>query len=155
MSIEVTMNIKLAQADIPTLNGRIYPKDELEKAIKKRDEYYVICGTSIEVPNGVVRLEDVYDKVSELPNGTIRIEDIVGKVSELAMTEQGTVTGKIKVLKTPKGEALTEVMQHAYFNPVFTGTVSLENGVNVVRDISMLYISLDSTSSYVYPTENK
>jgi hypothetical protein len=135
MTIKAT--IKIAQADHPTLNGNLYPKDELEKAIKKRDEYYVIYGTS-----------------EVVPFGTIPLEDIAGKVSELAVSERGTVTGKIQALKTPKGEILNGVMQQAYFNPVFTGIANVENGIRVIRDVSLLYVSVDPTTAFVFDDES-
>lgn len=53
------------------------------------------------------------------------------------------------------GQMLDEIKQEVHYNPVFTGTVSMENGIKVVRDISLLSISIDSTSAIVFAKENQ
>lgn len=130
------MEVKIAQADIPTLNGNMYPKDELEKAIGKSGTLLVTLGTNP---------EDFFEG--------LKLEDVVGKVQELSISDNGTVTGEMTVLNTPKAEILNEIDKHSYYNPVFTGTVSIENGVKVIRDITMRYISVDSTSAIVFAEE--
>jgi len=129
--------IKIAQADIPTLNGNMYPKDELERAIKKCDQIFATFGPSQD------------------PRPGIQLEHIAAKISQLTLTECGTLTAEMGILKTPMGQVLNGIKQKAYYNPVFTGTVSIENGIKVIRDISLLSISIDSTSAIVFAEENQ
>ena len=86
----------LQRADILNQNGRIYPRDVLEPQI----EFYK---TLVKERRAVGELDHADDPVVNLKNASHVITDIW-------MENDGTVKGKVEVLKTPMGQILESLI---------------------------------------------
>jgi len=106
------MEIKIIEADTPTINDRIYPKEELEKAIASAQQPLIgRLGSSGTNPTN------------------ISIEDIAFTVENLRVVD-GTVVGDMTILNTPNGALFEEVLPLVRFAPAGTGMVDDNNSVS-------------------------
>lgn len=119
----------LLWSDAVNSNGRMYPKDVLEKAISsmRGDEMY-----------GELRCD------SDSMECTINIGNISHVVKDIHM-EDGKLVGLVKIINTPKGEILKQLQHEKDYviRPRFYD-VSIskdENGVDVISDAK--FISFD------------
>lgn len=119
----VSFLVPVLQADIPTQNGNLYPRQELENALDKLNS----------------RPEQLSVKS--------QTEGVVGEVRNLRLTDEGTL---VATIVTPKAPLLSSVFGEHY-NMACIGKVKIKNGVKVVEDLEFQYVSLDSTSAVVYP----
>lgn len=100
------MQIEIIKADEPTVNGRVYPKEELEKAVAKLDDALV------------GRLGE-----STGTNPTnIDLNDLAFLVENVRM-EGEAVVGDMKILDTPSGRILEATTPAFRFVPAGTGLV--------------------------------
>ncbi len=106
------MEIEIIKADTPTVNDRIYPKEELEKAIAKiKKPLLGRLGSSGSNPTNV-NLSDVVFMVDN-----IRLKD-------------GTVVGDMKILDTPKRPEFEELLEFVRYAPAGTGQVDDEGNIS-------------------------
>jgi len=113
------MEIEIIKADTPTVNDRIYPKEELEKAIAN-------------APQPLVgRLGSSNTNPTNIP-----LEDIAFIVENLRM-DDGTVVGDMKILNTPNKAKFEEVLPFVRFTPAGTCIVDDDNNI---RDYKILCV---------------
>ena len=92
----MTENVELGvRADIPTRNGRIYSREVLEHAINDFNRR----AKRTRVFSGPVS--------NELHT---RLADVSHEVEELKLQDDGSILATVKVLKTPNGKILSEMM---------------------------------------------
>jgi hypothetical protein len=115
-------------ADEPTMNGRVYPRELIEREIERlRPE--MESGRLLGWPADASRTTDSLGEVSHLVRG-MKVED------------DGKVTAKIEVLSTEKGNLLRELIENreVKFGP--RGFGSVVDGV-VQDDFKLRTIDVD------------
>lgn len=122
---------KVLQADIPTQNGNVYPREQLERAMNE----YLTKGQPLLVTA----------KTQLFKN--INLADVDGQVNKMFINGDGTVVAEMEIFN----DTLNEVSEMLHFNMACTGRIRNEDGVKVVEDLTFDYISIDSTSAIVYP----
>ena len=116
------MKQKLISCNAPSdRTGRTYPKDEMEKAV---DEY------QLKIDAGVA--------FGELNNPSIpdvNLTNISHRVTDMHF-EGDDIYASIKILDTPAGEQLMELLKHGCVRvtPVMTASV---NELGIVKDITI------------------
>lgn len=121
---------KVLQADIPTLNGNVYPREQLERAI---NEY---------LTKGQLLLVTAKTQMSQ----NINLADVDGQVNKMFINGGGTVVAEMEIFN----DTLNEVSEMLHFNMGCIGRIRNEDGVKVVEDLTFHYVSIDSTSAIVY-----
>jgi hypothetical protein len=121
--------VPVLQADIPTQNGNVYPRDELEKALARFTENAkpLLVSSNLQ-----------YSSVMSL-------NDAVGFVTDMRLDDKGTLNATIQ----PVRDGIDGTFGH--YNMACIGEVRNEDGVKVVHSLEFRYVSLDSTSAVVYP----
>lgn len=91
---EKTYKIKgcFSKAGVKNLNGRVYPVAVMKEAVNEAQK-------AIEEGRFIAELEHPQ-------SAKINIAEIAAKVNSLAMMEDGTVVGEMKILDTPKGKII-------------------------------------------------
>lgn len=118
------------QADKPTANGRVYPKDTLKKAFEKAKD-----GSSIMVFMGMP------------DGGVMRLEDTIGQVEQLHLTEEGKLVGQGFLVQTPKTadlDFIKAMLDQGRLGFSMGGTGKVDND-GVVQDYEMTHVVLDRT----------
>lgn len=128
MSKNVTAPV--LQADIPTQNRNVYPREELERLVAK----YL---TSTEKEKLLV----TYGL-----RQNISLEHVVGKVNKMHINADGTVIAEIEIFR----DFLPDVGERC-FNMCSTGKVRTEGDIKIIEEISFQYVSVGPTSAIVYP----
>jgi len=124
MNKKLTMH--LIQCDTPSpITGRIYPREELEKAIAKYQE-------TID--------KDIAFGTLGPSEATINIVDISHKVKNITINEDGSVVADIEILDTPQG-TFVQSLGTDYFrlSPCLTGQVTDDK---VVSECTLLHTAL-------------
>ena len=110
---EKSTKIELIKADEPTINGRVYPKEELEKAIAKLDDALV------------GRLgENTGTDPTKIDLGSIAF------LVENVRMDEDSVVGDMKILPTPQGKILKESLPAFRYAPAGTGNVDDEGNIS-------------------------
>jgi len=118
----------LLQCDTPSpLTGRIYPREEIEKAIEKYQE-------QIDKDVAVGTMGEMRDK--------IEIGNISHKVTKLTINDERQIIADIELLNTPMGQIAQELIDtHTLrLSPCIVGQISEEN--MVVSDCTILHTTL-------------
>lgn len=108
----------MLKAGEPTRNGRIYPREELEKAI-----------AIFEAKGG---LGQFYTEEWPRPEpAMINIAQVSHRIKNLALNKDGELIGEVEILKTPMGDVLAEIISAgtARFAPTGYGTVASDGTV--------------------------
>ena len=113
------MEIEIIKADTPTVNDRVYPKEELEKAI-----------ANVKQP-----LVGRFESSGTNPTN-IAIEDIAFTVENLRIVD-GAMVGDMTILEVPNKAMFEEILPLVRFAPAGTGMVDDSNSV---RDYKILCI---------------
>ena len=115
------------QADAKNRNGRIYPKEILEKAVNKYVTEQVNTGRAVGELNH--------------PEGpTINLDKVSHKITDLHF-EGSNVVGKASILKTPMGQIVEGLLEGGVKLGVSSrgmGSLVQKNGVMQVKDDFML-----------------
>lgn len=112
------MKVVIQQADVPNLNGRIYPKDLLEKVIESQSLM------------GMVGMNET---------STLELEKVSHKVENLRM-ENGYLVGELKILSTPMGKTLSQLPYNENsFRLSGVGTVDKDGRVENFSPIAINY----------------
>lgn len=114
----------LITADIPTINGRIYPKPELQNAV-------ALFQTKIQEKTAFVTFGEINFSEKTLPE-----EMICGVVNSLELTEDNQLRANIDFLETPNGLQAQENYQNYDFGPV---SYAIFQEPSVIMDLSFLY----------------
>jgi len=106
------IKVRLVQADVPNANGRVYPRDVLESALKaiQKNRLFAQFG---------------------MPEGTsIDLLEIAASVGNFSFDDEGFLCAELIALETPKGKVLTESLVSTEFDyrPAGIGRVD-KNGV--------------------------
>ena len=103
----------MLQCDIPSpYTGRIYPREEIEKAIAKYQETI-----DKEVSFGTLGIPNRAD-------GTLNIMEISHKVNDITIDENGSVVASVDILDTPNGKVAQECIDALRLSPCMAGKVS-------------------------------
>lgn len=122
---------KVLQADIPTQNGNVYPREYLERAMNE----YLTKGQPLFVTSKTQLSQN------------INLADVDGQVNKMYINGDGTIVAEIELFR----DTLHEVSEMPHFNMGCIGRIRNEGGVKVVEDLTFHYVSIDSTSAIVYP----
>lgn len=121
-----TVENLLIKAGIPTANGRIYPADVIENAVRKLDSARTPVMGHIGLGNG----------------SRTRLANVSHQIHDLRISSQGIMAGEVEILDTPQGRILQEMFDTGRvltLNPCFTGSV--DNNV-VVDDLILNYVNI-------------
>jgi hypothetical protein len=126
------MKAKILDLDKPNANGRIYPKDVMEKAISKYkkdmvDQKRALIG-------------------SELTGSELNVEKAYGIVDDIYI-EEDTVFIDFHPLKLPICESLTQLIESKVLHPVTCGFATLSGNI-VGDDYILSYVHLTDDPSY-------
>jgi len=83
-------------ADLPTVNGNIYPKAVLEKAVDAMKE--------------LVADRQLWGMLGMPSDGKNRITDVSHLVTDIQMDDSGTMLVEVEPMKTPNGRVLYELL---------------------------------------------
>jgi hypothetical protein len=122
MKKEKELTVDILTLNEPTINGRIYTEKTLENALNDINQKSGIYGCfGDDVTYGVVPV----DKISHLV--------------EKVWIEGSTLKAQIKILETPPGKILDQVLSHVEFKPVGFGKIDSETGI--VSDYRLAYVT--------------
>ena len=123
------LTVRIAQADVPNLNGRVYPRNVLEqvaKDVQQKDPARVF-GT-IGMPIGA----------------NLDISNISHSVSNLRLDDEGYLIGDVMILETPQGEIMKRIMaadMSRSFRVAGIGKLAEHDGITEVVDFRLLSIN--------------
>ncbi len=145
------MEIEIIKADTPTINDRIYPKEELEKAIAKIKEPLLgRLGSSITrgILQPIPRLQGlvltIIEQTGALPTAVdwvdirqalgsnptnVNLLDVVFMVDNIRL-EDDVVVGDMKILDTPQRPEFEELLEFVRYAPAGTGQVDDEGNIS-------------------------
>ncbi len=118
---------KMFRVDEPTVNGRIYPREVVEKAI---EEY--------------MSSEAHFGELDHPENLNINLDRVSHKVIDTFITDKGDWMARIEILKTPMGEVLEQLIANGILpklDPRSTGIISEDF---VVSDLQIVAIDVIS-----------
>lgn len=127
------MNVKILDLDTPNANGRIYPKDEMEKCIEKYKEDMVDKGRAL--------------ISKEFCGSKLNLEKAYGLINDISIKDGGVYID-FKPLSLPGCEVITGMIESKQVYPVTAGTGTLSG--NVVTDYKLEYIFLSDDPSYIH-----
>ena len=123
----------LIEADVPTVNGRTYPRSVLENAVKQ---------ISLPIMGGL----DIR------PDSKIRLDKVSHEVRRLYVDFEGRLVGDVEVLDTPQGQILTKMIGESIgpsigpgkftLNPAFIGSLDSNDIASNDLRITAINISL-------------
>jgi hypothetical protein len=125
------LTVQIAEADLPNKNGRVYPREVLQKVIKEVEgkDPCRLFGT-IGMP-----ADDVIDPAK-----------ISHSISNLYLTEDGALMGTVMILETPSGkiaENLLDIDPSRQFRMAGIGKLEdNEDGTTTVTDFRLLSVNL-------------
>lgn len=125
-----TLNYNIMKADVISDSGYMYPKDVMKKAIDNFNAKYdsdnqCLCDNE------------------SLPN--INLEKVSHSISNMAMDEDGVISADFKILGTPQGKILQDVIDiNVEFKAFSNGiaTIDVLEDVNTVSDYRFISVSL-------------
>jgi len=116
------MEVIIAVADEPNGNNRIYPREELEKAIQGKTE--------------------IFGTVGMFPESGISLSDMSHVIKDLHF-EGNALVGTVQILDTTNGNILKSMLENQHLDFRFSGygNVVVEDGNNVVREFTPVAIN--------------
>jgi hypothetical protein len=118
------VTFKILTCDEPSpYNGRIYPREEMEKAVADYQQ-------KIEDDLAMGRL---YYGDSQIVN----LAEVSHLVTHMIITDDGDVVAKVKILDTTNGQLVSVLLEDLRLAPAMTGQIS----DNIVSDITIQYTS--------------
>ncbi len=121
-----TRTVRIMELDIPNKNGITYTTEAVERAI---EDWNQVFGTP---------MVNTFDPK---PKPHVDVNSISHVVSDLRISD-GYLVGEVKVLNTPNGITLAEIVEDIDFAPRGWGVISKEG---VVTDYKM--IAIDAVSN--------
>jgi hypothetical protein len=125
------MKYEITKLGVPNKNGRIYPKEVMEKAINDNEQLIKNKGFMV----------SVYDEHSD-PSNTINLTKVAAFVNDCKI-ENDMVVADIELLNTPMGNYIKENIDKPWsVRPVGFGKLTQnEQGQHVVSDYELLYFT--------------
>lgn len=120
------------QSDLKNRNGRMYPKNILEKEVGRYNEQYIAKNRA-------------YGELGHPDSPTINLDRVSHMIKSLSL-EGNNFIGKAKVLDTPHGKIVKSLIDEGAQLGVSSrglGTLIERNGVNLVQDDFMLATAAD------------
>ena len=116
--------LKILQCDTESqYTGRIYPREDVQKAIDKHQIGYGILADQETTPP------------TDLP-----LHLVSHKVLNMEIDESGAVWCDVEIMPSvDAGEKVMALLEHIRLSPVMTGMLTEEDGKHVVSDITMCY----------------
>lgn len=124
------MEAQIITTDVYTANGHIYPKEEMERAIKAFNERKnpMLCELNARVDNGYF--------------APIDISEVSHVVTDLRL-EDDKVFATMKVLDTPKGKIMQQLLEPADHEFVFRPYGTCHFGCDgIIEDFTMLGVAM-------------
>jgi hypothetical protein len=118
----------LIQADVPTLNGRIYSKKIMEQCIENTQE---------KIKNRQLFITQT-DKPS--PKGIVNLEDCCAVITELKLNENNKFEITVESLSGFKGPMFDKFIKYCDVSPFGIGTVDQNN--NIGEDYKLISFNL-------------
>ena len=123
----------LMYADIPSSNGVIYPREELQKAIAKAPK-------------------ELLGQIGMTKTGIVEFTTASHITSNLELQEDGSVTGTIRILPTPMGDLAQQILEYGIFRPEMTGTVEYDaTGFKTITNVTFRSFNLISAHDDTWP----
>lgn len=116
----VTMKVKIQKLDEPNKNGVVYTSEEMERAIKDREQ-------------------PVLGQFGALEDGLVNLTKVTHQFSNLAV-EDGWLVGELKVLSTPFGPTLQQLMDANDISFRVSGVGRVDDS-GVVSDLKLISVS--------------
>lgn len=110
------------EADKPTINGRIYPRAVLEKAV----EEYNRLGTSFVMP--------------ELNGTRVSLNKVIATSNDFKLTDDGKIVATIQFIDPLPEEAAELLLKMCDFSPMSMGTVN--DAGEIQDDLKFAYFAL-------------
>jgi len=125
-------NVVLLEGNVMTLTGRIYPVEELQKAV---DLYNTTNKTILGELGG-------YDEVS------VSLDNVSHKIDNLRI-ENNNIVGTVTILKTPQGEQVNKIIQEQGFDSLKFGAKGAghySSDGKTIRDYELITFNISLTS---------
>lgn len=113
-------DVPLLMCDRPNANGRIYPKEEVEKAISE------------------IKTPPLLGMFGPAEGLSISLTDVAYVVENIRFNEYNNLIADIRTLDTPKGKILEPILDLCEFNTVGTGIVGMDG---VISEFKINYVS--------------
>lgn len=111
----IAVKCMLIKAGVPTVNGRIYPVEALENAIDQ-----------VKMP--------ILGGIGNDPSARTQISECSHEIQSLHVSSDGRLVGEVKILDTPAGKILTEMVESGIakltLHPYFMGSLDSNNTLN-------------------------
>ncbi|MBV9125643.1 MAG: hypothetical protein JO112_20020 [Planctomycetes bacterium] len=132
MSDKVVVFCDLIRADEPTINGRIYPKELMERFVRECND-----------------LGEVY-VTGEFKGASLQLSDVIGRATEFRMSASGTIGATLEMLpvssfKEISTESLKKLLDRSNFSPMVISQTPIERdekGREVIKDAKIAYFAL-------------
>ena len=132
-------NIVLLEGNAMTQTGRIYPVEELQKAV---DSYNDKNKTMLGELGG-------YDEVS------VSLDNVSHKIDDLRI-ENNNIVGTVTILKTPQGEQVNKIIQEQGFDSLKFGAKGAghySSDGKTIRDYELITFNISFTSEQHFGVE--
>jgi hypothetical protein len=117
--------VKIAEADTPNKNQRVYPREELEK---------------------ITKMERVFVTMGYCEGASVNLDQVVGQVGNFKFDDKGNLLAELAIMKTPNGKIIEELIAAgSQFDYRTAGIATLEpqeDGTSVVRDFRPAYVAV-------------
>ena len=120
------------QADKPTANGTIYPKDILKKAVDEYNKNYVENDRAL-------------GEIQQPKNLHTELSNIAFKINEIEQ-EDDHWNAEIEILKTPQGEILKDIIDKAEYRIVTMGVGEYdknEDGTHTINKFEIVGVGIE------------
>lgn len=107
----------------PDSNGRVYPPEAVREAVSKWDSNFNLVYFNTRMP-------------------WMSVNDVVGSIVDVRFREDGSVHGNFKLLQTPKGRALQEVIEAGATLRYTMCGLGHTNEDGTVRDFTVTHVSV-------------
>lgn len=126
----ITITINTIQSDVPTRNGRIYPKEVMKQAVA--------------IANEKIKNDTFFVVNSENPEPRINMNEVQLKITDCKLTEDGRIEIVASELKHTKGiEELLNRLSHCHhveFVPKFVGDLDDTGKITQIDDFTSVGI---------------
>lgn len=95
---KIDKEFKIMECDTPNMNGRTYTRDAVENMIEDYQKK--------------IKLGNAYGRIGAVADMYLNPEDISHIVTDIKIDDNGNVMSKIKIMDTPQGKILEDIIGH-------------------------------------------
>ena len=121
--VKIKKDVPILMCNRPTINGRIYPKQEVEIAITK------------------INNPPLLGMFGPQEGLAINLGEVAFIAENLKFNDFNGLEADIRTLETPKGQILNPILDLCEFTTVGTGTIGMDG---VISDFKISYISANA-----------